>query len=427
MSPIRAVLMVLLLVAARQEEAALGLLIEQLSDDRVDVRSKAVEELSRFDPARLPELKERQKGLDPETGGRLAEAIRAIEDRIEVLQYLPAYRPVTVRLERTPARVALKDLADRTGLLIDLATCPEGHEVSVNVEQVPPLEALTAICKSALLGWTAPNAPDWRGRTRFKTSWTGIRIHAVVPYYYRPRPVAYVRHYRISANLNVTNFSDETKQEFLDVRIEPAPGVRPHSVSAVQLTCAQDESGRNLLPFLSRAPEGFWILQLGQTRTGISSKLARPDPPAHRIARLSGKATFRYPRKVEWVSFKPWEHGVRTTALGCEFRLCGYSRQGASHEVNLEILYKDWPLPKANLEMHLPFDTMEVEVVTQSKERLWSNGSSGQGGKAGWQIVLDMKGSKDEAAVEVRLPYAERLVDDVVEFDLQDIPLDPTK
>src|SRR6185436_226353 len=107
--------------------------------------------------------------------------------------HFPPYRPVSLRVTKVPVREALKELGDRTGLPIDLSTCPAGREVTVQVENVPPLQALTEVCKAAMLGWMDRNPTDWRGR-RFGSQPPGIRLHEVVPHYYRPMANQFVRH-----------------------------------------------------------------------------------------------------------------------------------------------------------------------------------------------------------------------------------------
>jgi len=421
MSGIRVVLLGLLLASARQDPS-LDALVEQLSDDRVERREAAVEALARLGPDRLPELRKRLEGLDPEPKGRLAAAILRIEDSVRVLEFLPPYRPVSLDLVRMPARDALKELADRTGLPIDLSTCPAGREVTVRVENVPPLQALTEICKAAMLGWMDRSPTDWRGRGRWGPP-SRIRIHEVVPYYYRPRAIQYVRHYRIQCHLSTVNHTDGTAKKQLSLTIEPAAGVRPHSVSGVRLTEATDEAGQDLLAGLSSKSEGFSTQTLGKTSGGMSRTFPAQTSP-QKLTRLKGSITFRYPCGIRWVSFVNPADGLGKPqdALGCRLSLQKYRREGSCHEVILSIINIEGnPVKGREIWDELPFDYQEVELVTPSGERLWSKSCGAAGGGFTWQIHLDMRGSKDEAAKEIRLPWADRFVEDVVEFDLRDV------
>jgi hypothetical protein len=420
MSGIRVVLAGLLIASARQDPS-LDSLVEQLSDDRVERREAAVEAIARLGPDRLPELRKRLANLDPEPKGRLASAILRIEDSVRLLDYLPPYRPVSLDVVKMPARDALKELSDRTGLPINLSSCPPGREVTVKVENVPPLVALTEVCKAAMLGWQDRNPIDWRGRARWSAP-TGIHIHEVVPYYYRPMAIQVVRHYRIQAQLStVTEGSTPKKQLSLSVR--PAPGVRPHSTGGVRLTEATDETGRDLLADLSVKGEGFSTLTIGRTSGGLIRTFPAQTSP-QKLTRLKGSVTFRFPRGIRWVSFVDPADGLGKPqdALGSRMSLVKYRREGILHQVDLSITNLDGAgFRVRDVLSDLPFDYQEVEVVTASGERLWSNDCSGGGGGATWQIQLNMKGSKDEAAKEIRIPWADSFVEDVVEFDLRDV------
>jgi hypothetical protein len=421
MSGIRILLLGLLLASARQEPS-LDTLVEQLSDDRVERREAAVEALARLGPSRLDDLRKRLAGLDPEPKGRLAAAILRIEDSVRVLEFLPPYRPVSLDLVRMPARDALKELASRTGLPINLSTCPDGREVTVRVENVPPLQALTEICKAAMLGWMDRSPSDWRGRSRFGLP-APIRIHEVVPYYYRPRAVQVVRHYRIEAYLSTVNYTDGSVKKQVSLTIQPAAGVRPHSVSAVRLTEATDEAGRDLLVDLESKGTGFSTMTLGKTSGGLSRTFPAQTMPL-KLTRLKGSITFRYPCGIRWVSFVDPADGLGKPqdALGCRFSLLKYRHEGRDHEVVLSITNIEGnPVKGREIWDELPFDYQEVEVVTPSGERLWSRSCGAWGGGFTWGLQLDMRGSKDEAAKEIRLPWADRFVEDVVEFDLRDI------
>jgi hypothetical protein len=420
MSGIRILLLGVLLASARQEPS-LDTLVEQLSDDRVERREAAVEALARLGPSRLDDLRKRLEGLDPEPKGRLASAILRIEDSVRLLDYLPPYRPVSLDVVKMPARDALKELSDRTGLPINLSSCPPGREVTVKVENVPPVQALTEICKAAMLGWMDRNPADWRGRSRFGLP-APIRIHEVVPYYYRPRAIQYVRHYRIEGSLSTVN-TGGTMEKQLSLKIDPAAGVRPHSVSGVRLTEATDEAGRDLLTVLSFKGEGFSTLRLGATSGGLVRTFPVQTSPL-KLTRLKGSITFRYPCGIRWVSFVNPADGLGKPqdALGCRMSLVKYRHDGVDHQVVLSITNIEGnPVRGREIWDELPFDYQEVEVVTPSGERLWSKSCGAGGGGFTWQIQLDMRGSKDEAAKEIRLPWADRFVEDVVEFDLRDV------
>jgi len=335
------------------------------------------------------------------------------------LEHLPPYRPVSLNVTKVPVRDALKELADRTGLPINLSTCPEGREVTVQVENVPPLQALTEVCKAAMIGWTDRSPLDWRGRGGSPPG--GIRFHVVVPSYYRPMAVQFVRHYRISAHFSTTSYTDGTKARNLNLTVEPAAGVRPHSVTGIRLTEATGETGQDVLPKLPSKGVAFSTLGLGRTRAAYSKAIPAEAAP-QMLARLKGSVTFRYPREVKWVKFPAEGPADAITALGCRMELLKAKREGASHTLVLTIVpLEGCPLKIHDPEKDLPFDPQEVELVTASGDRLTGNDYTGFGGKSGMEIHIPMKGSKDEPATEIRIPWADTFVEDVVEFDLRDV------
>jgi hypothetical protein len=294
--------------------------------------------------------------------------------------------------------------------------------VTVKVDNVPPLQALTDVCKAAMLGWMNPNPIDWRGRSAAAGP-TGIRIHEVVPYYYRPMAIQYVRQYRIQALLSTANETNGTVKKDLRLAVQPAPGLRPHSVSSVRLTEAVDETGRDFLAHLALQGEGFSTMTIGKTFGGLIRTFPEGISP-QKVSRLKGSLTFRYPRGIRWVGFPDPANGLGKPqdAMGCRISLLKYRREGKSHEVFLSVANVDRaPVKGREITDELPFDYQEVELLTTSGERLWSSGCGAGGGGFIWQIQLDMRGSKEEAAQEIRIPWADNFVEDVVEFDLRDV------
>jgi hypothetical protein len=164
-------------------------------------------------------------------------------------------------------------------------------------------------------------------------------------------------------------------------------------------------------------------MSIGRTSGGLSRTFPARTSPL-KLTRLKGSITFRYPCGIRWVSFVDPADGLGKPqdALGCRMSLVKYRRERNSHEVILSVTNIEGnPVKGREIWDELPFDYQEVELVTASGERLWSTGCGAAGGGFTWNIQLDMKGSKDEAAKEIRLPWADRFVEDVVDFDLRDV------
>jgi len=235
--------------------------------------------------------------------------------------------------------------------------------------------------------------------------------------------IQYVRHYRIQAYFTTVNYTTGAKALQLSLYVEPAAGVRPHSVTGIRLTEATDEKGQDVLSRLPSKGIAFSTLGIGRTQ-GYYAKAIPAEMAPQKLARLKGSVTFRYPREVHWARFpNPGDGRLDpVTALGCRLSVGAYTRERKSHEFMLNVTpLEGGPVKGSDPETNLPFDFQEVELVTASGERLFSSGYSGSGGNGTMSILLRMTGSKDEATAEIRIPGADSFVEDVVEFDLRDV------
>lgn len=423
MSGIRAALLALLLVAARQEDApSLDTLIDRLSDDRIETRDAAVIALGRLELSAVPELQRRLQGLAPEPRLRLQEAVKRIQERFRFLEYLPAYKSVSLRLEKASPRDALQALKERTGLPIDLDNLPVGRPVTLDLVDQTPLQALHAICREAMLGWQLEGILDWRDRAH-GTPPGRIPIHWVTERYHRPMANAFVRHYRIHATCADWKQALHEAQQGISLRIQTAPGVRPHSVSTLKLSALTDDKGNDLLPSVAMSKEGFSRLHVYSRGVNLKVRFSRPPGSLVRIGRLAGTITFRYPKTVHWVRFRPLAppFGQVTEGLGFRFVLRGYERRGTEHHVDLDMESLDGRAVLKGLEDGIPFDTTEIELLTVGGESVSNHGASGMGSASSMRMVFRFRSKADEAAAEVRIPWADEFVDDVVEFELRDI------
>jgi len=423
MSGIRVALLSLLLVAAKQENASsLDTLIDLLSDDRVEIRDAAVATLGRLELTAVPELQRRLQGLAPEPRLRLQEALKRIQERFRILEYLPAYKSVSLRLEKASPRDALHALQERTGLPIDLDNLPVGRTVTLDLVDQTPLQALHAICREAMLGWQLEGILDWRDRAH-GTPPGRIRFHWVTERYHRPMANAFVRHYRVHATCEDWEQALQQAQQVISLQIQTAPGVRPHSVSTLKLIALTDNKGNDLLPSTVVSKEGFNRLNVYSRGANPRVRFSRPPGSLVRIGRLAGTITFRYPKTVRWVRFRPLAppFGQVTEGLGFRFILRGYERQGTEHHVDLDMGSLGGPAVPNGLTDGIPFDTSEIELLTASGESVSNRGASGRGNASNMRMIFDFRSKADEAAAEVRIPWADEFVDDVVEFELRDI------
>jgi hypothetical protein len=348
--------------------------------------------------------------------------VKRIRERFRVLEYLPAYKPVSLRLEKASPRDALQALQERTGLPIDLDNLPAGRPVTLDLVDQTPLQALHAICREALLGWRVDGILDWRERAH-GTPPGRIGIHGVTERYHRPMGHAFVRHYYFSATCGDWEQALQDARQEISLRIQTAPGARPHSVSTLKLTALTDDKGNDLLPSATKSKEGFYALSVYSRGANPRVRFSRPPGSLVRIGRLAGTITFRYPKTVRWVRFRPLAppFGQVTEGLGFRFILRGYERRGTEHHVELDMASLDGQAVPKVLEDGTPFDSSEIELLTAGGESVSSNGGGGVGSTAAMRMTFDFRSKANEPAAEVRLPWADEFVDDVVEFELRDI------
>ncbi len=110
-----------------------------------------------------------------------------------------------------------------------------------------------------------------------------------------------------------------------------------------------------------------------------------------------------------------------TEGLGGRFVLRGYERRGTEHHVDLDMAILDGRAVLRGLENGIPFDTSEIELLTVSGESVSNHGVGGMGSESSMRMIFDFRSKADEAAAEVRIPWADEFVDDEVEFALRDI------
>lgn len=336
--------------------------------------------------------------------------------------HLPPYRPVTLHVKGQTPREAMRLLAEQTGLPIKLDTIPERPPMTIDLTGETPLQALQSLCRASTLGYFVEAAPDWRGRLR-SPKLSGIRIHEVTPYGNRPNPVAWVRHYRIDA-ASFNESRQQGKNVFTyRVSIACAPGTRPHSASSLELTAAEDKEGRDLLPLFDPPVKGAWST-LGVGAMGCSRilTLRTKDADAPPIGRLAGRLTFRYPKEVQWIRFPGPAESVETTVkrTGYEFTLMKYAHDRGAHEFVLKLLRLDGEKLTVNdLEYGRPFDLREIELWTVGGKRLESSSYCASSGGSVAHMGFGMGGPADDPAAELRIPWAENFVEDVVDFELK--------
>ncbi|MBV8882098.1 MAG: hypothetical protein JO332_19230, partial [Planctomycetaceae bacterium] len=337
----------------------------------------------------------------------------------EESQYLPPYRPVSLRLDKASPRDALQELKELSRLPIDLDELLPGRPVTLDLVDQTPLQALQAICKEALLGWELEGLQDWRARAH-GTGPGRVRIHWVTERWHRPLGRAFVRHYAFQATSGDWDQALQDERQTVSLLIRTAPGVRPYAVSTLKLSALTDDQGHDLLPRVQLSKEGIQRLSVYSRGANLQVRFTRPKGSVVRIGRLAGTITFRYPKAVRWVRFAPLTPPFEQVSegMGIRFLLRGYEQKGTAHRLEMDLVSLEGQAIFKGLDRGMPFDGSEMELRTAGGESVVHQGYCGAGNDLSVRMTVDFHGKTDQAAVEFRLPWADEFVDDVVEFEL---------
>lgn len=229
-------------------------LIEHLGDQDFRVREAAQKTLEALGPAALPGLRKQQTHADAEVRRRLEELL----PRLETAALLAAKR-VTLRLERSPIKDALAELAKQTGYKLTL--WPEGaangdrekQVYSFAFEQLTFWEALDKLCETAGLQ-LEPNHGDDTLRFRFQDQF--------VPFIYRDGPFRVVAQgFNYTRNIQFgslpKNPSPSTGQNSeqlhctLNIMVEPKLPLL--GIGEIKLLAAFDDQNHSMVPHGARA------------------------------------------------------------------------------------------------------------------------------------------------------------------------------
>ena len=407
----------------------------KLADDSIDARDAAVKALADLGPAALPVLKKRAEKLAGEARGRVEEAVKRIELREALSRNLPPLKKVTLDLKDVPARQALEEVARQTGLTFDLSSCTADAAVSVRVKDATPLEAVDEVCRcSGQIGYQVMDEDSWGRKAR---AVRGPRIffhNGTFPEY----PATYVRHYRVrvtSVSLTRTNtFAGHQAGGQMQVDVQWPPDVKPAGLKSFRMAEAKDDRGRPLLSAPEAAEETVfhrmrrhrgWDMSVNE-----SVQIKYPEADAKAVALLKGTAVFSYPKENRTLTFEtPLEsRGKALDLYGLKIALKDYQDKGATHILELEVSGKyagpagETPEGSSFFDS-LPFSHEDIEVVTNSGERLQNRGMSGRGDGKAYSYRLTMQGSKAEGVKEIRIPCVLSYFEDEVKFELRDIAL----
>lgn len=379
-------------------------LLEQLRDDRVEMRDAAQCELVEIGKPVLARLKALEGSDDDELRAR-AEAIRReveLWSKLEGRMRRPSR--VTLDLRDAPLREALEDLARATGNPLDLDAVPADARVTWKGERVGYWEALDALCSGRAWG------PSWDGEI--------VRVRAGPPSGRRKAAGAFL--------VSCDDFRVALRNTSGAVTLCWERGIRPCRV-AWTFSSISDDRGREL-----RSQGRFQPLQVDVRgdACAITLPIRFRDGPGleAKSMKIAGRARVLIPLRFSSVEFAP-EAGDAHRVEDVDLSLEDLQRTGntllcrfvASEEIGA--LSRSVVVPDS-------LDASRVEIVDAGGARHSGTLVRGffTGGRQNvpsvrWVLRFTVPEEVELKSIVWNFPAETHAVD--VDFDLRDIPFTP--
>jgi hypothetical protein len=266
------------LLAPAQDVAEL---VENLRDDRLEVRERAAEALSGIGDAAVPALERLARSADPDLRAAASRVLKSIAERRVMAPYWRPGASVTLEYEQAPLAEVLHALASRSGETLLHAPGDFSERVTVRVRDARFWEALDELCRLA-------------PALSYGVEKDGIRLVR------ERRPPFPVRHdgefavwidgLAFTKELDFTGVGRETFSVGVCAAWER--GVAPAGVE-IRLAELVDDRGTSLLgPSYSPAR----LVPTGRAcRDDFRYRLAMPGEGATKLARARGTVSFSFP------------------------------------------------------------------------------------------------------------------------------------
>jgi hypothetical protein len=299
--------------------------------------------------------------------------------------------------------------------------------VTVRLRDSSPVEGLDAICRAARVGY---------GCTRvLEFAIDGARQPAdiLVGGQYSDVPRVFAGRFGIySARLSGTRFSDfdgaNDSMSLILGAFWPAE-VRPLAHPFLEITSAFDDRCASLLETTKATPAHAVSLpdlrDVPLYRSTSRASLKGPSPGASKIASLKGRIKARYVVQRYLVFDSPAEDR-KLHYDGVVLELKDFTRTGDEVRLKLEtfgirrtpgLADSRWTF---NGRMRIDPDKIALKADGDLEHRPWE-GTSGPT-ETGWRSNLTFKGIQSEVT-SIKIEVDGVMIDDVVEFELKDIPL----
>jgi len=129
-------------------DRAVARIVERLSEDQVEARDKAVQELIALGTKALPAIRRRSEAVDVEVRERLLSVAREIERLDRMNFFLGQSSRISLKAERMPIKSVLAELAKQTTTPVVLKEMPDEVPISIELKDAPFFHALQEICRA---------------------------------------------------------------------------------------------------------------------------------------------------------------------------------------------------------------------------------------------------------------------------------------
>ena len=304
-----------LLLGFVQDEAAIRDLIRKLDDTDLEVRDKALTELTKAGRAALELLRQAEKSESAEVRARATQAIRVIESQLKAKEVYPEYKPLPLKKSGTVGEI-LDELAKQSGAKFEVAA--ELRQLKGSVDATSLFQALDQLCSAQeKLTYTLGDDGSYRFAGEPHSS----------------APAAYFEAFKVLLTRTSVQRDSDFKKLTVAAQISIATlwegRLKPLKRVRYEFTEAKDEAGRAIEVLGAADIEnqfmaggaGFVFRMLGAAGGGAGEEmdflrmfeLKGISPEAKSLAVLKGRAIVSFPHPPVGVEFKEPESGTTQT------------------------------------------------------------------------------------------------------------------
>ena len=397
----------LLLAALLQDPSArIKELIGRLSDENIEERDAAADELVRIGRAALAPLKGLAGSPSGEIRGRAADLVRRIERAEKLKSVLGVPKPVELAWDKKPLREALAEFKERTGLDITCGDAFAAEPVTFSCTGAPAWKALADLCR-AHGGLYRNGAMILKGKPSAAPDATERGLYVAIEALTFSRTLEFGGAGSTGANLSVF-FAWQTAATPTAVRLE--------------LDAFADDRGTDLRGKDRGGQVGNYRITDGtRSLTSGWGGYVMPDDEAAKVS-LEGRAVFDFVIEYDRVAFENPAKSRGTVQKGAAFTATLNSLSQFASSAGDQGWMCSIMIESAN-----PNDARVLpEFVVRSGGKVhnvqnWGTSRSGRGGPITHNLRIDAPADAVFTEVVVRMPKDTHR--EALPFEFKDVPI----